>query len=138
MHFSGLFVVNGNEILYSQETHITFWCPMRFNNFPLDKQVCKFKVKSHKHVQIYNFWHFVDIYKILNRLEVMPMMTQRWHSLHLCSPMMIPWETLYWITPLDCNRSNQKTHFLSGLPLIQIILWQDMRWFSIEIHWSIL
>ena len=42
--FAGLFIVNGNEILYSQETHITFWCPMRFNNFPLDKQVCKFKV----------------------------------------------------------------------------------------------
>ena len=42
--FAGLFIVNGNEILYSQETHITFWCPMRFNNFPLDKQICKFKV----------------------------------------------------------------------------------------------
>ena len=42
--FIGLFVVNGNEILYSQETHITFWCPMRFDNFPLDSQVCKFKV----------------------------------------------------------------------------------------------
>ena len=40
----GLFVVNGNEILYSQETHITFWCPMRFQNFPLDSQTCKFKV----------------------------------------------------------------------------------------------
>ena len=42
--FSGLFVVNSNEILYSQETQITFWCPMRFHNFPLDSQTCKFKV----------------------------------------------------------------------------------------------
>jgi len=42
--FAGLFVVNGNEILYSQETQITFWCPMRFQNFPLDSQTCKFKV----------------------------------------------------------------------------------------------
>ena len=48
--FPGLFVVNGNEILYSQETHITFWCPMRFQNFPLDSQTCKFKVdKSLEH-----------------------------------------------------------------------------------------
>ncbi|XP_023343176.1 gamma-aminobutyric acid receptor subunit pi [Eurytemora carolleeae] len=45
--FAGLFVVNGNEILYSQETHITFWCPMRFDNFPLDSQICKFKVGSY-------------------------------------------------------------------------------------------
>ena len=39
-------MVNGNEVLYSQESHITFWCPMRFHNFPLDNQVCKFKVKT--------------------------------------------------------------------------------------------
>ena len=28
-----------------QEGQITFWCPMRFDNFPLDIQICKFKVR---------------------------------------------------------------------------------------------
>ena len=36
---TGLWIKNGSEILYSQETHITFWCPMRFGKYPLDKQV---------------------------------------------------------------------------------------------------
>ena len=48
--------MNGNEILYSQETHITFWCAMRFHNFPLDSQTCKFKVKVSR--------LFVDIFII--------------------------------------------------------------------------
>ena len=34
-----LFIVNGNEILFRQELVITLWCPMRFNFYPLDKQV---------------------------------------------------------------------------------------------------
>ncbi|QQP40150.1 Gammaaminobutyric acid receptor subunit deltalike, partial [Caligus rogercresseyi] len=34
------------SILYSQATHITFICPMRFDKFPLDRQVCKFQVGS--------------------------------------------------------------------------------------------
>ena len=66
--FLGLFIVNGNEILYSQETHITFWCPMRFNNFPLDKQVCKFKVECTGRLKL-----LINIH--LFRLGVMLMMT---------------------------------------------------------------
>ena len=88
--FLGLFIVNGNEILYSQETHITFWCPMRFNNFPLDKQVCKFKVECTVRLKLL-------INKHLFRLGVMLMMTQKWHSLPLCCPMMTHWEILFWI-----------------------------------------
>ena len=71
--FAGLFIVNGNEILYSQETHITFWCPMRFNNFPLDKQVCKFKVATYielksrsncKGWKLCLWWHQDDIHSL--------------------------------------------------------------------------
>ena len=29
-----------------QATHVTFMCPMRFNRFPLDEQVCKVSVGS--------------------------------------------------------------------------------------------
>ena len=45
--FTGLFIVNGNEILYNHEIQITFWCPMRFQNFPLDDQLCKFQLGSY-------------------------------------------------------------------------------------------
>lgn len=38
LNVSGLWIKNGTGILYSQETHITFWCPMRFERYPLDKQ----------------------------------------------------------------------------------------------------
>ena len=36
--FAGLWVVNGSQILYSHEAHITFYCPMRFEHYPLDEQ----------------------------------------------------------------------------------------------------
>ena len=41
---AGLWVVEGNQLLYNQATHVTFMCPMRFNKFPLDLHVCKFQV----------------------------------------------------------------------------------------------
>ena len=37
--FAGLWVVNGSQILYSHESHISFYCPMRFERYPLDVQV---------------------------------------------------------------------------------------------------
>ena len=40
-------MVNQTEVLYSQETHVTFWCPMRFERYPLDYQTCHFKVHTH-------------------------------------------------------------------------------------------
>jgi hypothetical protein len=33
-----------HSILFSQATHITFICPMRFDKFPLDTQRCMFQV----------------------------------------------------------------------------------------------
>ena len=43
---AGLWINNRKEIYYSQATHITFICPMLFDSFPLDTQVCKFQVSS--------------------------------------------------------------------------------------------
>ena len=46
---AGLWVYGNNMVLYSQATHITFICPMRFDKFPLDTQVCKFQVGSYSY-----------------------------------------------------------------------------------------
>ena len=34
---------------YSQSTHITFICPMRFDKFPMDTQTCVFRVGSYSY-----------------------------------------------------------------------------------------
>ena len=34
-----LFIVNGRDIYFRQEVVVTLWCPMRFDFYPLDKQV---------------------------------------------------------------------------------------------------
>ena len=34
-----LFIVNGKDIYFRQEGVVTLWCPMRFDFYPLDKQV---------------------------------------------------------------------------------------------------
>ena len=36
---AGLWITTNNDVFYSQATHITFICPMRFDAFPLDTQV---------------------------------------------------------------------------------------------------
>ena len=41
---AGLWIDTSGKVMYSQATHITFICPMRFDKFPLDTQRCKFKV----------------------------------------------------------------------------------------------
>ncbi|TRY80232.1 hypothetical protein TCAL_15432, partial [Tigriopus californicus] len=45
---AGLWINSKKEIYYSQATHITFICPMLFDSFPLDTQVCKFQVSEKK------------------------------------------------------------------------------------------
>ena len=61
-----LFIVNGKDIYFRQELVITLWCPMRFDFYPLDKQVtetdnpglfltricckeCKFRIGSYQY-----------------------------------------------------------------------------------------
>jgi len=42
-----LWITREKDVLYSQATHITFFCPMKFNMFPFDTQICKFRVGSY-------------------------------------------------------------------------------------------
>ena len=46
---AGLWIDTDKNVLYSQATHITFICPMRFDKFPLDTQTCKFRVGSYSY-----------------------------------------------------------------------------------------
>ena len=43
---AGVWVVEGNEIYYSQATAVTFLCPMRFDLYPMDSHICKFRIGS--------------------------------------------------------------------------------------------
>jgi len=42
----GIWIDSNQEVMYALATRITFICPMRFNAFPMDIQICKFKVGS--------------------------------------------------------------------------------------------
>ena len=42
----GLWLNRDFEIMYAVATRITFICPMTFNSFPLDVQVCLFQVRN--------------------------------------------------------------------------------------------
>jgi len=42
----GIWIDSNLEVMYALATRITFICPMRFNSFPMDIQVCKFQVGS--------------------------------------------------------------------------------------------
>jgi len=44
---SGLWIASDKKLTYGQTTHITFICPMKFNKFPFDTQICKFRVGSY-------------------------------------------------------------------------------------------
>jgi len=46
---AGLWIDSRKRIYYSQATSITFICPMLFDSFPLDTQVCKFQVGSYSY-----------------------------------------------------------------------------------------
>ena len=46
---SGLWIDTNKQILFSQATHISFFCPMSFAKFPLDKQRCLFRVGSYSY-----------------------------------------------------------------------------------------
>ena len=40
-------MVNRTTILYSHEAHVTIYCPMRYEMFPLDVQKCPFNIGSY-------------------------------------------------------------------------------------------
>ena len=46
---AGLWILGDYTVMYSEATHITFICPMHFDKFPLDTQICKFQVGSYSY-----------------------------------------------------------------------------------------
>ena len=42
--------MNGSKLFYSLELTVGFYCPMRFENFPLDSHVCHFQVGSYANI----------------------------------------------------------------------------------------
>ena len=63
LYFQGLWMSIEYEVLYVLATRIRFMCPMNFNRFPMDQQMCKFQVKNlfsvlfwkHKHSVLLKF-----------------------------------------------------------------------------------
>ena len=45
LYFQGLWMSIEYEVLYVLATRIRFMCPMNFNRFPMDQQMCKFQVE---------------------------------------------------------------------------------------------
>ena len=43
---SGVWIIDGKDVFYNQFAHVTFLCPMRFERYPLDEHICKFRVGS--------------------------------------------------------------------------------------------
>jgi hypothetical protein len=62
---AGLWIYATHDVLYSQATHITFICPMRFDKFPLDTQRCKFQVKE----KVKNNWKQSKLKTSLNVVD---------------------------------------------------------------------
>ena len=62
---AGLWINNKKEVYYSQATHITFICPMLFDSFPLDTQVCKFQVSSHFPISIRAYFWSKSLIRLL-------------------------------------------------------------------------
>ena len=46
---TGVWIINGKDVFYNQFSTVTFLCPMRFERYPLDEHICKFKVRSTMH-----------------------------------------------------------------------------------------
>ena len=42
----GVWIIDGKSIFYNQFAQVTFLCPMRFERYPLDEHICKFRVGS--------------------------------------------------------------------------------------------
>ena len=56
--FSGLFSVMSssadeeNRMVHSQFAHVSFTCPMNFDKYPMDTQVCSFRLGSYGYAGI--------------------------------------------------------------------------------------
>jgi len=43
---AGVWIIDGKDVFYNQFAQVTFLCPMRFERYPLDEHICKFRVGS--------------------------------------------------------------------------------------------
>ena len=43
---TGVWIIDGKDVFYNQFAQVTFLCPMRFERYPLDEHICKFRVGS--------------------------------------------------------------------------------------------
>jgi len=43
---AGVWIINGKDVFYNQYSTVTFLCPMRFERYPLDEHICRFRVGS--------------------------------------------------------------------------------------------
>ncbi|XP_023323455.1 glutamate-gated chloride channel subunit beta [Eurytemora carolleeae] len=43
---AGVWIIDGKDVMYNQFCSVTFLCPMRFERYPLDEHICKFRVGS--------------------------------------------------------------------------------------------
>ncbi len=50
----GIWIDGRNTLMYAVATRITFICPMKFNAFPMDIQICKFQVGKENMIRIRN------------------------------------------------------------------------------------
>ena len=41
-----MWIIEGKDIYYNKFAQVTFLCPMRFERYPLDEHICKFRVGS--------------------------------------------------------------------------------------------
>ena len=41
---AGVWIIDGRYVFYNQFSSVTFLCPMRFERYPLDEHVCRFRV----------------------------------------------------------------------------------------------
>ena len=41
-----MWIIDGKDVFYNQFAQVTFLCPMRFERYPLDEHICKFRVGS--------------------------------------------------------------------------------------------
>ena len=101
----GLWLNRDTEIMYAVATRITFICPMTFNSFPLDVQVCLFQV-----------WKGKGNWKYLSRVVVLFCLWFIRHSfLHFYPfPLYLCWLVLtFWFLMISNKlQSRDCTHWI--------------------------
>ena len=69
---AGVWVDSDKNILHSQAASATFFCPMDFQNFPLDSQTCEFRLGSYSYnneMMPFNTKH-AGIYRLAERAHL--------------------------------------------------------------------